>query len=360
MDFAVREGLLADRPEADAESVDLVGCIVAPGLVDLHCDAIEKAVEPRPGVQFPLLFAIEGMDRRAASSGITTIYHAISFAGQELGLRNPAQAMRLIEGIMYRRDSLHVRHRIHLRYETGDAGSMPLVMDLLERGGVDLLSFMDHTPGQGQFLDDYSFIRYLMLTYGKTEREARHLLRVKRDGPGGGIPDRVQALAAAAKARGVPLACHDLHDPMEALMWSNLGVGICEFPLTLESASAAHRLGMTTVFGSPNVVRGESSGTGMKALTGIRHKVADCICSDYVPEAILPAIALLSSESGPLGLGGAFAMATANAAAAVGDSRIGTLCEGAYADFLVLGRTCDGLSLRSVWARGREVFRWGR
>ena len=67
-----------------ARELDLGGVLVLPGLIDLHCDAIEKEVEPRAGVFFPYDFAIQQADRRNAAAGITTPYHAVSFADADL------------------------------------------------------------------------------------------------------------------------------------------------------------------------------------------------------------------------------------------------------------------------------------
>jgi alpha-D-ribose 1-methylphosphonate 5-triphosphate diphosphatase len=77
-------------PEAAprAKVVDLDGQWLLPGLVDMHCDALEKDIEPRPNVLFPLPLAIASADRRNAAAGITTVYHALSFAHGELGVRN--------------------------------------------------------------------------------------------------------------------------------------------------------------------------------------------------------------------------------------------------------------------------------
>ncbi|MEE4378109.1 MAG: hypothetical protein V2J55_11455 [Candidatus Competibacteraceae bacterium] len=69
-----------------AEIIDLAGKLLMPGMIDLHCDALEKEVEPRPNVHFPLDFACAQADKRNAVSGITTVYHALSFANDELGI----------------------------------------------------------------------------------------------------------------------------------------------------------------------------------------------------------------------------------------------------------------------------------
>ena len=56
-----------------AKEISLRGHTLMPGMIDLHCDALEKEAEPRPGVHFPFNFACEQADKRNAAAGITTI-----------------------------------------------------------------------------------------------------------------------------------------------------------------------------------------------------------------------------------------------------------------------------------------------
>jgi len=75
----IEDGLIAAIEPAGshgAATVDLSGRTLIPGLIDLHCDAIEKEAEPRARVLFPLDFAVAQVDRRNAAAGITTPYHA--------------------------------------------------------------------------------------------------------------------------------------------------------------------------------------------------------------------------------------------------------------------------------------------
>ena len=43
-------------------------------------------------MHFPLDFACAQADKRNAAAGVTTVFHALSFANQELGMRNNAFA----------------------------------------------------------------------------------------------------------------------------------------------------------------------------------------------------------------------------------------------------------------------------
>ena len=62
----IEDGVIAaiapDGAAADQE-IDLRGLTLVPGLVDLHCDAIEKEAEPRSRVLFPLDFAVAQVDQ---------------------------------------------------------------------------------------------------------------------------------------------------------------------------------------------------------------------------------------------------------------------------------------------------------
>ena len=63
---------------SNAKTIDLSGKTLIPGMIDLHCDALEKEVEPRPNVHFPLDFAVAQADKRNALAGITTVTQCVS------------------------------------------------------------------------------------------------------------------------------------------------------------------------------------------------------------------------------------------------------------------------------------------
>jgi alpha-D-ribose 1-methylphosphonate 5-triphosphate diphosphatase len=62
--------LNGDAPKG-AACLDLRGDLLLPGLIDLHGDAIEKEVEPRPNAFFPLPVALDAIDRRMVAAGVT-------------------------------------------------------------------------------------------------------------------------------------------------------------------------------------------------------------------------------------------------------------------------------------------------
>ena len=115
-----------------AREIALRGQTLMPGLIDLHSDAIEKEAEPRSRVLFPLDFAVAQVDRRNAAAGITTPYHALSFANSEWGVRNNQTAAEVVRALRaHRRHSL-VDNRVHCRYEVTDPTAVDVLRALMD------------------------------------------------------------------------------------------------------------------------------------------------------------------------------------------------------------------------------------
>ncbi|MBN8526706.1 MAG: alpha-D-ribose 1-methylphosphonate 5-triphosphate diphosphatase, partial [Planctomycetes bacterium] len=186
------------------------GALCIPGLIDLHCDALEKEVEPRPRVAFDHEFALVNSDRRNLNAGITTVYHAVSFAGAEWGVRDPQVAAAVVRTVRAFRGLID--HKVHARYEVTDDGSEEPLARLLDDGSLDLLSFMDHSPGQGQFAELAAYVAYMTRTYHVSEADATAIgsgkVEARRQ-----APQRMQRLAQRARAHGVALASHDDDTP---------------------------------------------------------------------------------------------------------------------------------------------------
>jgi alpha-D-ribose 1-methylphosphonate 5-triphosphate diphosphatase len=63
--------------QTSKKSIDCNGDFVCPGLIELHTDNLERHMEPRPGVTWPLDAALLSHDSELASVGITTVYDAL-------------------------------------------------------------------------------------------------------------------------------------------------------------------------------------------------------------------------------------------------------------------------------------------
>ncbi|MBW1860750.1 MAG: phosphonate metabolism protein PhnM [Deltaproteobacteria bacterium] len=353
----IEDGAIAaiNPVHADADQeIDLHGAFLMPGLIDLHCDALEKEVEPRPNVYFPIRFALREADKRNVMAGITTPFHALSFAGEELGVRSNEFAAKIAQFIHSMSDGLFVDHRVHCRYEITDLQGLELLITLIDRGVVDLISFMDHTPGQGQFRKAGTYETYLRNTYKKSVDEAQHIVTQKQVNQPG-ARERVKRLAEKARHGAIPLASHDDDSP-ERIQWtSRLGVCISEFPINLETAQAAKKTGVKTMFGAPNILRGQSQSGSMLALDGVEHNVIDVLCSDYHPGALLPAVFRIA-ETSSWTLPEAVALVTRNPAQAAGMHGFGSIEPGKRADLIAVHKPGKYPRISSLWVNGRIVW----
>ncbi|MDQ8035188.1 MAG: alpha-D-ribose 1-methylphosphonate 5-triphosphate diphosphatase [Bordetella sp.] len=343
-----------DGAGGGVEEVRLDGQTLMPGLVDLHCDAIEKEAEPRSSVLFPLDFAVAQVDRRNAAAGITTPFHAMSFANKEWGVRNNETAATLIRTVHAFRGRSLVDNRIHCRYEVTDAAAVDLLMALMREGVVDLLSVMDHSPGQGQFKTLEAYLKYVMGNHAMTREEAEAAARAKLDGQAGASA-RVEQLLAEARSRNIPTASHDDDSVHRIATMRNLGVAMSEFPINLDTAKAAVSCGLPTILGAPNVLRGQSQSGSMRAIDAVRAGVASCLCSDYQPSTLI-ASAFKVIEQSDLTLPQAVALVSGNPARACGLDDRGRIEPGLRAD-LVAVTLVGGMPLVShTWSAGRLVF----
>lgn len=350
------EHILAINPDSahHAREVDLQGQYLMPGLIDVHCDAIEKEAEPRARVLFPLDFAVAQVDRRNAAAGITTPYHAMSFASQELGMRNNETAADVARMVRTFRQHSLVDNRVHCRYEVTDLGAEPVLTALMEEGMVDLLSVMDHSPGQGQFKTLEAYLQYVMGNHSYTREEAEAAAQRKTDQREGAF-DRVGRLLKRAHERGIPTASHDDDSVQRVATMRNLGVHMSEFPINLDTAKAAVSCGLPTIFGAPNVVRGQSQSGSVRAIEAIRAGVASCLCSDYQPSTLITA-AFLAHRQSDLSLPQAVALVTANPAAACGLRDRGRIEPGLRADLISVTMVGAMPLVTRSWSAGRQVF----
>ncbi len=353
----IEDGVIAAINPASghgAQTVDLAGKTLIPGMIDLHCDALEKEVEPRPNVHFPLDFACAQADKRNAAAGVTTVFHALSFANEELGVRNNAFAASVARAVHAWNPHGLVDNRVHCRYEVTDPSAPDILLELMAAGEMHLLSVMDHSPGQGQFRDIAAFRDYLARTYKKSEAELDILMENKLAQAEGAMA-RIRRLIDAAQAQGICIASHDDDTPEKVETLHALGVGISEFPINLESARAARERGMSTVFGAPNILRGKSQSGAVRALDAVIAGVADCLCADYHPAALIVAVFRLP-ELAAITLAEAVRLVSINPARAAGLTDRGEIAVGQRADLVAVAHV-NGLAQASrVFSAGKPVF----
>jgi alpha-D-ribose 1-methylphosphonate 5-triphosphate diphosphatase len=339
-----------------ARPIDAGGRTLLPGFVDMHSDAIEKGIEPRPNTFFPVNIAVTELDKKISACGITTMYHSLSFAEMEVGLRNNSAASGIIREINQLRPKLHVKTRVHARFEITDTGAVPFLEALIRDGQVDLFSIMDHSPGQGQFRDILAYKKYYGPVYAKSDREMDRIIERKRKAKENDTPGAITHLVGACREHGISVASHD-DDSREKIHWlKSMDIGVTEFPVNEEALSAAHENNIRVCLGSPNVVRGKSQAANLSARDAISRGLGDILCSDYAPMTLLHAVYTLVRH-GIMPIHDAVNMVSLNPASAVGIAdRTGSIDEGKEADLVLVDDTDTIPRVIKTFVSGKEVF----
>lgn len=357
-DLHIEDGVIAaigTRP-AHAITVDCSNCYILPGFVDLHTDNVERHVEPRPGTFWAAERAVLAHDAELAGAGITTAFDAITLGGGFAEERRHASALRVIEVLDRARGAhlLRIDHRLHLRCELSDAGLSGIIATL-GAASPQIVSLMNHTPGQRQWRNLDKFRIHYARRYGLSEAELGALIATRQASEAAVVPaNRHHAIALAQRA-GARLASHDdteMRDVDEAAAtWCIFS----EFPTTEVAAAHASARGLAVVAGAPNLVCGASHSGNVSAGALANNGHVQILSSDYCPSSLLQAVFLLQDEYGwPLPM----AAQTVSSAPArlMGLDDRGEIAVGRRADVIVAQQTGLGPAIRETWANGRRVF----
>jgi len=340
-------------PVHGAIELDARNLLVLPGIVDLHGDAFERQMMPRPNVDFPIDIALVDSDRQVIANGITTVFHAATWSW-EPGLRCGDNAQKLLEAIETLRPKLAADTRFHLRHETYNLDAEEQIGEWLARRRVNLFAFNDHTENTLTLLNKpnkrRSMVERTELS-GEAFDELVHHVLSRADA----VPASISRLARIARDAGVRMLSHDDESPSMRRAFRAQGVAIAEFPVNEETAREAAAAGDAIVFGAPNVVRGGSHTGWTRASDMIEKGLCSVLASDYYyPAPLLAAFRLAADKVLPLGK--AWDLISAAPAKAAGLADRGTLAKGQRADILLVDNT---LPMRprivAVIAGGRPV-----
>jgi alpha-D-ribose 1-methylphosphonate 5-triphosphate diphosphatase len=323
---------------------DAAGAYLAPGFIDIHSDSIESIAQPRPTSIIDFEIALMEHEKQLVNQGITTMYHSLSFLRKEGAsmrdkeTRKPVRMREMAELIRNLQHHRHlIRHRFHCRFDIRNREGLDILMDYLAGGYINLLSFNDHTPGQGQYRDLLRYRENLKNYKPGINEEEIECLVAERMAVPVIAAETLKKTAEIARGQGIPVASHD-DDSEEKVEYNHveLQVAISEFPVELSVARKAKARGMHTVAGAPNVLLGRSHSGNMAAAAAILDGSIDILCSDYYPPAMLHAVFKLHYDY-KLPLWDAFNLITLNPAQALGtDDEYGSVEPGKKADLLAI------------------------
>jgi alpha-D-ribose 1-methylphosphonate 5-triphosphate diphosphatase len=313
--------------------IDARGLLVLPGIVDLHGDAFERQMMPRPGVGFPVDVALIDSDRQAISNGITTVFHATTWSW-EPGLRGTNNARELLECIESLRPQLSADTRFHLRHETYNLDAEPEICRWLAAGRINLFAFNDHMDSTVADLAK-SRKRSRMVERTGLSSEEFDCLVGRVVSRAHDVPASIARLAKTARGANVRMLSHDDESPAMRKAFRAQGVGIAEFPVNEETAREAASGGDFIVCGAPNVVRGGSHIGWTKASEMIAKGLCSVLASDYYyPAPLLAAFRLAADRI--LGLPATWDLVSAAPARAAGLTDRGIIGTGKRADIIIV------------------------
>lgn len=355
----VKGGMISaiDEGGIPAHGHDCEGDFLVPGLVELHTDHLETHYAPRPKVRWNPVSSVQAHDAQIACAGITTVFDALR-VGMDSEANLQAADMRALADAIesaQAENRLRAEHFIHLRCEVSAPDVMSAYEHFKDDARVRLISLMDHTPGQRQFVSLDMYRVYYQAKKNFSDEQMTAYIAMRQALADKNTPLHRKMLAQAARERGIILASHDdatLDHVDEAI---SLGTAIAEFPTTLEAARASHAAGMGVLMGGPNVVRGGSHSGNISARSLAEDGCLDILSSDYIPASLLHAAFQLAEEVESISLPQAMAMVSANPARMAGLADRGRLETGLRADLVQVRLAGSVPVVRGVWREGRRV-----
>jgi alpha-D-ribose 1-methylphosphonate 5-triphosphate diphosphatase len=344
-DVFVADGRIVEAAPAQ-RTLDARGLLVLPGIVDIHGDAFERQLQPRPGVAFAPAIALADTEAQLLANGITTAYHGVTLSW-EPGLRSVSSWRALLAALGAREWACDMR--VHLRWEAFNLDALDEALADIAAGRVHLLALNDHTASIVRKLDDPVAGAKYSERAGMPAAEFRALAaRVKsREAE---VADGLTRIAAAARAAAIPIASHDDASIAAREGYRAMGARICEFPMAEEVGDAARSAGDFVVMGCPNVVRGKSHLGWASAAAMAEAGTCSVLSSDYFYPAMMQAAFVLAGR-GVLDLAQAWTLVSTHPAEAAGLADRGRIAPGLRADLVLVDPA--GPSVVATIAAGR-------
>lgn len=334
-DLAITDGRIVETPATEADPIDCSGYHLLPGIIDVHGDAFERDLHPRPGVDIAFPIAMGSVDRQLLANGITTAFHGLTVSW-EPGARSLAAAHDFMAGLESMRDRLIANHRVQLRWETFAHDAVDAITEWLSQDPAPAIAFNDHATQTLETVkagDTAKLERWAGRAGVSLDRYLREVEAVGARAPE--VSQRIEELAASARARGAVMLAHDESSLDDRASNRALGMSISEFPLSSDVAADAAAKGEHVVMGAPNVLRGGSHKGHLSAEEAVGDGLCTILASDYYYPSLLHAAEHLVRR-GVTSLSGAWQLISANSAAAMGLRECGATAPGKRADVVVV------------------------
>ena len=328
---AIADGRISKGPFPE---VDLSGYLVLPGIIDLHGDAFERHMAPRPSAPFPMEIGLCATDRDAAANGVTTAWMAQSWSW-EGGHRSSDFAEAFMSAVQAYRPRMLTDLRVQIRCETHTVETRARLLEAIERFGIDYVIFNNHLDEALELEKSKpEEIAHWAKKSGRTAKEHMDLVWAARDQESD-VPQHLCKLAEAFDRLGVTYGSHDDPDGNTRETYSLIGAKVCEFPTAREPAALANAVNDPVLMGAPNVVRGGSQSGNIAAADLVKAGLCDVLVSDYYYPALAQS-AFKLVDDGIMPLEQAWTLISTNAAEVLGLVDRGVIDHGKRADLTIV------------------------
>ena len=354
--IAVSNGMIVERPIVNSKTINGKGLLLAPALIDIHGDAFERSYMPRPNVFFPIETALIDIDRQLALNGIATAFHALTLSW-EPGLRSLENGKNFIKNLLELEPQMRIDNKVQLRWETFTADAVSFIKDIIKRRPDYTLAFNDHTSMKMRAFDvnlqDREFEHspdFNVASLSDVRMKERSEANAKRSGLStedyilklesvwktrDQVMKNIETLGIEGQKSGIAMLSHDDTKVETSDFYNDLGVSICEFPMTHEVASHARKNKAHIVFGAPNVLRGGSHIGSPSATDMIENGLCDILASDYAYSSMLSALKKLETDRN-MSLTEIWKQVSLNPAKALNLNDRGEISKGKRADLVLL------------------------
>lgn len=356
--LAIADGRITKGPLPE---INLSGYFILPGIIDLHGDAFERHIAPRPSAPFALSTGLAGTDREAAANGVTTAWLAQSWSW-EGGHRSPDYAERVMSALDTYRPHALTDLRIQIRCETHMVDSGAQMLNAIRRHQIDYVVFNNHLPqAADSWREKPDSLLHWAKTAGMTPEQLMELVNSAM-ARGKEVPRHLCRLAESFDQLGVVYGSHDDPDGETREHFSMIGARIAEFPTARRAAAAAKAMNDPVLMGAPNVVRGGSQSGNIAAMDLIRQGLCDVLVSDYYYPSLAQAAWRLVDE-GVMSLPKAWAMISTTPAEVLRLPDRGKLDFGKRADLTVINAATRAVEMtisggRLSYLSGRAAHRF--
>jgi len=356
----IKDGLIDEVSEGVSDvagAIDLEGDLLLPGFVELHTDNLDKHMTPRPKTQWPSTSAAIAHDSQVVSSGITTVLDALALGDVQRGSARLRLLNTMIDGITQASDEnlLRSEHFLHLRCEVSFPDLPEALSKLIDNQLIRMISVMDHTPGQRQFVSLDAYYTYYQGKFAMNDAQMETFIADRKHDQECYSREHRKLVVDTAQEYGIALASHDDATKAHVAEAVQDKMSVAEFPTTTEAAQASHEAGLAVMMGGPNIVRGGSHSGNVSARELAKKGYLDVISSDYVPNSLLHSAMLLFDDIEQISLPQAVRFITKNPAESIGLNDRGEIAVGKRADLVHVHHSPHHPVVRGVWSEGRRV-----